>query len=700
MTAYGSMGLVLVCATLGSMADGEPRWQAVPVVPADPSAASLFHSAKTVDDFEAADLKWRPSTGKQNATAVVSRDTSEYRSGEAALKVDYTFAGNRDYEYVQLESKVTVEKTGMGLGFWLKSDGTPFHYKLRMIDPSGETHQIDLICELRKAGWQFVAVPLNTHSLAWGGDGNQHLDYPCRLGGILIDRPSRDFIGKGSLWLDDVAVLSKRRKAGDLLKLETVNPVFGNVYAVGERVPLRASGAGERIRWRLEDYWGTGVAAGQGRAAGTEASFSLDTPGFFVWTFELLSGDETLETATFPCAALPSGRVAAASDFLGMCTHFGHGSYPLESMTLLRRYGIDQFRDEISWRDFEKAKGQYAMPELAAKFLQQAETLAMRPFLIYDYANPLYDNNGFPNSDEAIAAFAAYAVELTRATRGRVNQFEVWNEWCGGCGMHGRPGAHDGPAYGRLLKPTYAAVKKAFPDVTVVGMGGEYGSHVVENLVGAVGTSGPDSMDAWSIHPYRYPRPPEASDLKGEVNRIADSMAEAGVKSPAWITEIGYPTQLDARGSSPAEQARHAVRTAIALQGSGRVGKLFWYDFKDDGLERGYNENNFGVVRHQKLNCAPKPAAVAFATWIRLTDGATFRSLTETDGVWTARYVFANGEELLVAWTTEGERACRVTGKPAQGTNLMGASLRRTDRVTLSPDPIYLRGLGLTLAAE
>lgn len=700
MKPDGWTGLFLMCAAAGALADGAPLWQEVPGVPADPTAASLFLSSKTVDDFEAADLKWRASKGKQNAAAAVSRDTSEPRRGAAALKVAYTFEGNRDFEYVLLESPVTVEKAGMGLGFWLKSDGTPFHYKVRMIDPSGETHQLDLLCEPRKAGWQFVAVALNTQSQAWGGDGNQHLDYPCRLGGILIDRPAREFSGQGALWLDDVAVLDKRRPSGDLLKLQTVNPVFGNVYAAGERVPLKASGAGERIRWRLEDYWGTGVAAGQGRAAGTEASFTLDRPGYFLWTFELLSGDETLETVTFPCAALPGGRVAAASDFLGMCTHFGHGSYPLESMTLLRRYGIDQFRDEISWRDFEKTKGQYAMPELAAKFLRHAQTLSMRPLLIYDYANPLYDNNGFPNSDAAIAAFAAYAVELTRATRGQVSQFEVWNEWCGGCGMRGRPGVHDGPAYGRLLKPVYAAVKQAFPDVTVVGMGGEYGTHVIENLVGAVGTAGPDAMDAWSIHPYRYPRPPEESDLAGEVRRIADRLAEAGVKSPAWVTEIGYPTQLDARGSTPAEQARHAVRTAIGLQGCGRVGKLFWYDFKDDGLDRGYNENNFGVVRHQKLNCAPKPAAVALATWIRLTDGAAFRSLTEAGGLWTARYAFADGEELLVAWTAAGERSCRVAGQAAQGTDLMGAPLRRAERVTLSPDPLYLRGRGLSLAAE
>jgi hypothetical protein len=266
--------------------------------------------------------------------------------------------------------------------------------------------------------------------------------------------------------------------------------------------------------------------------------------------------------------------------------------------------------------------------------------------------------------------------------------------------MHGKPGVHDGPAYGRLLKPVYAAVKRAFPDVTVVGMGGEYGAHCAENLVGAIGTAGPGAMDAWSIHPYRYPRPPEASGLAGEVGQIAGRVAGAGVKTQAWITEIGYPTQLDARGSTLTEQARHAVRTVVCLQGSGRVDKLFWYDFKDDGLNRAYNEDNFGVVRHQRLNCAPKPAAVALATWIRLTDGAAFQSLREAGCVWTARYAFAGGEELLVAWTTGDGCERRVSGKVAQGTNLMGAPLSRTERVRLSPDPVYLRGRRLALTEE
>ena len=191
--------------------------------------------------------------------------------------------------------------------------------------------------------------------------------------------------------------------------------------------------------------------------------------------------------------------------------------------------------------------------------------------------------------------------------------------------MEGKSGAHDGEAYGHMLKPAYEAVKRAFPGVTVVGIGGEYGPKCAETIVAAIKTGGARSMDAWSIHPYRYPRGAEESDLAGEVRGIAARVAQAGAAQKAWITEIGWPTHRTSTGSDEHAQACHAVRAVAILQSTGIVEKVFWYDFKDDGLNRDDNESNFGVVRHHVYNCAPKPAAVALAVFLRLTHGAPLR---------------------------------------------------------------------------
>jgi hypothetical protein len=368
-------------------------------------------------------------------------------------------------------------------------------------------------------------------------------------------------------------------------------------------------------------------------------------------------------------------------------------------MELMRNYGIDQFRDEIGWGSFEARPGKYSMPEHAAAFLKHAAELKMRPLLIFDYGNAHYDEGRFPNSPEACAAFAAYAVEMVRQTQGVVSQFEVWNEWVGGCGMEGRAGRHDGAAYGRLLKPAYEAVKRAFPGVTVVGIGGEYGLQCADTIVAAIKTGGARSMDAWSIHPYRYPRGAEESDLVGEVNRIAARVAQAGASQKAWVTEIGWPTHRASTGCDEHAQACHAVRAMLMLQSTGIVEKVFWYDFKDDGLSRDYNENNFGVVRNQAYNCAPKPAVVALAVFLRLTHDAPCGPLWHVGNAYAMPYRLPDGQQRLVAWALVPGTPVQVSGRLSEVRDLMGNPIIDGGGPRmLAPEPIYLTGKDLRLS--
>ncbi len=488
-----------------------------------------------------------------------------------------------------------------------------------------------------------------------------------------------------------------RPSAAPPLQVETQGLRFGHLYAVGDTMALRASGPGDRVRWSVTDFFGRAVVQGEGAAAGTEARFTLGQPGWFSCRLELLGGGRVVAARLFPFAALPGGVEAARSDFVGVCSHFGQNAYPLETMDLMRRYGIDQYRDEITWRNYEREKGRYVLPDFAAAYLKRSAELQMRPLIIFDYNNPHYDNDGFPNSPEAIAAFGRYAVDLARQTRGSVKTFEVWNEWVGGCGMRGRPGVHDGEAYGRLLQPTYAAVKQAFPDVTVVGIGGEYGPKCADHILGAVRTAGPDAMDAWSIHPYRYPRSPEASGLMEEVIGIAAKVAAAGVKSKAWVTEIGYPTHRTSGGSDEAAQARYCVRTLALLQATRVVEKVFWYDLKDDGLSREYNEHNFGLIHHQRFHCAPKPGIVAMSVFIRLTAGATFQELQRDGRLYSARYHRPDGSELLLIWTEQGAQPVALTGQVDSACDLMGAALADPKLAEAAENPVYVTGRNLTV---
>ena len=315
----------------------------------------------------------------------------------------------------------------------------------------------------------------------------------------------------------------------------------------------------------------------------------------------------------------------------------------------------------------------------------------------FDYNNPHYDHDGFPNSPEAITAFGRYAVELARQTHGTVKTFEVWNEWIGGCGMAGRPGVHDGEAYGRLLQATYAVVTREFPDVTVVGIGGEYGPKCADHILAAVRTAGPNAMDAWSIHPYRYPRSPESSGLVAEVTGIAAKVAEADVQTKAWVTEIGYPTHHTSGGSHEAVQARYCVRSLALLQATRMVEKVFWYDLKDDGLTREYNEHNFGLIHHQQFHCAPKPGIVAMSAFIRLTAGAMFQGLERSGSLYCSRYRRPDSSDLLVVWTDRDAQDITLAGQVDSACDLMGAGLSDAKRVKATEDPVYIAGRDLTI---
>ncbi len=676
----------------------DAEWKAVPCVPADLPPEALFETVSPVDDFTAPALSWSALHGGQNAGAVLSRDPYVKRGGPASMRVDYSFTARTELEYVQLIRALDLPIPGIGVGFWMKHDGTAFPIRLRITDSSGETHQVDLL-SLPRPGWQFVAGELGGPTTAWGGDGNHRLDYPCKFNGLCIDRPKKGYVGKGSLWLADV-VCTRPRKLDRSLRIETQDARFGNVYAPGETAMLRAAGGRPgTIRWRAADFWGVEQARGEGTPERTDIRFTLPRPGYFLCTMDLMGPDGVLkDSQEFHVAAIPGRAVAAGSGFLGACTHFGQRNYPPESMDLMRRYGIVRFRDEIHWRACVPQKGRFAMPDYAEAYIARAAGLGMRPLIIVDYNNPLYDNDGFPNSPEAIEAFAFYAAELARATRGRVNELEVWNEWIGGCGMGGRPGDHGPEAYGRLLKGTYAAVKKQFPDLTVVGIGGEYGPKCPENVATMIATAGPASLDGFSIHPYRYPQSPEETDLVGEVARVADAAARAGAGRKAWITEIGYPTHRTPGGCDGRTQARLGVRTLALLQGMGIVQAVYWYDFKDDGLRREYNEHNFGIVHHQAYQCAPKPAAVAFSVFVRMTEGARCAGLARRGEVHAVSYRRADGRDVLVAWTTGPPAAAPLRGKPAEAVDLVGSPVPLDKPLLFSENPVYVVGEGIKLA--
>jgi hypothetical protein len=685
--------LATVLATGGALA---ADWSLLECPRADQTLQQRLRTVERLETFESPTPGWQVHQGGQSAQVKLTVVQEEHQAGQSSLQVDYAFTGKTGLEYVAIGRSLALPTNTTALAYWVKRAGTSLPLALRLEDRSGEIHQFE-VEEDPGEGWLLAAAQLRNGN-AWGGDGNRRLDPPVKLNALVFDREKTGFKGTGRLWVDEVqtATAPPQDKTAQL-RVEVTGKRFGNVYEPGETLEARATAAEGQVGWRLLNTHGQELARQAPGGTSATASHRLTQPGYYLLAFDCVKNGRVVETRELHAAALATWTDPIRNAFLGFCTHYGQSSYPLESMDLLKRYGFRRFRDEVSWSSVEREKGRYALPSHATRFLEHARSLEMEPLLIFDYANKLYDDGAFPNTPETIAAFGRYAAELARLTTGTVKEFEIWNEWIGGCGMQGRPGDHGGEAYGRLMAGTYPPVKATRPDATIVGIGGEYGHDCASNIVKSVRTGGTNNLDAYSIHPYRYPHSPEASDLVGEVRGIFNQVTAAGAPPRQWITEIGYPTQLGRRGSTLAQQARHTVRTLALLQGSGLAEKVYWYDFKDDGLDRNYNENNFGLVHHQQHNCAPKPAAVAAAVYHRLTAGAKPMQLTTGTGLNSLLFRCPDGTDLLLLWCAKGETTVTLSGTRQAGFDLVGTPLAGKFSGLITEDPIYLKGRNLAV---
>jgi hypothetical protein len=292
---------------------------------------------------------------------------------------------------------------------------------------------------------------------------------------------------------------------------------------------------------------------------------------------------------------------------VGVCTHFGQGKGLLRAnLSLIRQAGVNSIRDEVVWRGVETAKGRLEMPDEWQAFVRSAAAAGLAPLLILDYGNPFYDHGDKPSSDEALEAFTRYAEFVVRTFKGVVRRYELWNEYdikIGGT----TPGSAEN--YAKLVKKVYPRIKAI--DSTITVLGGAVTPGGVRNgwLERMLAAGALPFMDAVSIHTYNYGRPgrertPETwAQWMAEVEQLIAKYND-GKPAPVYITEMGWPTQDDSRGTPPRRSADYLARLYLLARTMPFLKGIWWYDFQDDGWNPNYNEDNFGLVRP---DLTPKP---------------------------------------------------------------------------------------------
>jgi hypothetical protein len=379
-------------------------------------------------------------------------------------------------------------------------------------------------------------------------------------------------------------------------------------------------------------------------------------------------------------AAVSAGTRAAAQNSdprFGVMTHFAQGWDPGWADVAAIR-GIGAVRDELYWNAVEPTRGTYVFPAAFDTYMAALRRNGISPLIVLSFENPNYDGGQTPFSDEGVAAYGRYATQVLKHYGDQIQTLEVWNEYNGSFAQ-GPATADRATFYTKMLRAAYGQIKAQRPDVTVLG-GATAGVPLPywEKLMAAGALA---SMDALSIHPYRYDAPPEGIENDIAALQTLVKRYNQGQAKPIWVTEIGWGTN-DAGGVpiSEATQASYLVR-AYALLLSANVERVYWY------LLRDYNNLSMGLT---KDDATPKAAAFAMEVMIRELSGRRFVSReTTAAGVYSLVFSGTAGD-VRVAWALQPTQVA-ITGQ-TRITDLDGNQVSAADALTLTDSPVFIDG--------
>jgi hypothetical protein len=317
----------------------------------------------------------------------------------------------------------------------------------------------------------------------------------------------------------------------------------------------------------------------------------------------------------------------------------------------IKALGTHWVRMFLTWPDLQPSRGVWAQ-NWVGYYEQAFSALPAGTKVILDVVNaPRWETgSNNPHAPPANPAeYAAFVGALAQKWAGRVTAYEIWNEE-----DHSRwwAGAPDAPAYARLLKAAYPAVKAADPSATVV-LGGMTGNDY-SFLESVYRAGGKGSFDAVGVHtdtacnvlsPYRF--------LRGEDGRMIEdsflayrevhaTMLANGDDKPIWMTETSWRTTSATcsegawagkkpEGVTEGQQASFLSQAYHCLAQDPYVQVALWFPLQDEG------GISAGLLRS---NGSHKPSFEAMKAYASLGD-----QLTEPCGVTTgpAINVFSPG---------------------------------------------------------
>lgn len=364
-------------------------------------------------------------------------------------------------------------------------------------------------------------------------------------------------------------------------------------------------------------------------------------------------------------------------------THFAQGWDPSLAGPI-EGAGIRSIRDEIYWQDVEPSRGRFVFPARYERYMAELHAKGISPLVELTFANRAYDGGMTPYTEEGFRAYARYGVELLRHYGSQISAVEIWNEYNGSF-CKGPASLDRADTYARMARVAYRALKDERPDLIVAG--GATAGMPLPYMERLFAQGALDSMDAISVHPYRFDSEPEG--IETDIAALQDLVRRysRGRPKPVWVTEIGWGTSAAAPGSLGIDertQASFLVR-AYALLISAGVERIYWYLFRDyDAFA------TMGLVRDDRLH-SPKAAYSAMRTMIAEIGGARFVRRESTPGdFYSELFQDSSGGQVRVIWSLKP----RPLAVPAscRAVDMLGEGFGPGAAVQVGGEPVFVEG--------
>lgn len=286
------------------------------------------------------------------------------------------------------------------------------------------------------------------------------------------------------------------------------------------------------------------------------------------------------------------------------------------ALGLLKKYHFSSFRIDYRWRQIEKEKGVYKLPNAdIGSFVSHSLEQGITPLIILGSTTPLYGNTK-PVSNEQIRAFTHYAAWVVDQYPNQHLIYEIYNEWWNE-DMKVNPPEQDNESamrYAALVKAVAKVIRRHNPHAIIIaGTLNPLSKRHVKWLDVAIEEGMLNDVDGISIHPYSVHSPEsDFSIIDKFQHHLRDLNNDKQVD--LYITEMGYSNSF--KGRLFAFQQKGYIEKYFKLANSkAYIRGLWWYSLMDVDIPNSSYESNFGLL---DKNGKEKEIMKGYLSWLQI----------------------------------------------------------------------------------